>query len=139
VVIPVGILNNLETIIGGITFSLDYYVIDPATPSSYLVLLGRPWLYTAKVHVSWNEKKISFGRPRVHLSWAIIKHEGETDSIDEGYTSDQPSNQEENVLDVNFLLLSCQCGDNEIEGLGQRESCSTYTENPFISVFYFQK
>jgi hypothetical protein len=57
VVIPVGILNNLETIIGGITFALDYYVIDPATSSSYQVLLGRPWLYTAKVHVNWNEKK----------------------------------------------------------------------------------
>jgi hypothetical protein len=52
VVTPVGILLNLETIIGGIGFSLDYYVIDPTTPSSYPILFGRPWLYTAKVHVS---------------------------------------------------------------------------------------
>jgi hypothetical protein len=85
---PAGILTNLDTIIGGIAFALDYYVIDPATLSTYPILLDRLLLYTAKVHVNWNKKKISFGRPRVHLSWATIKYEGETESTDEGYTSD---------------------------------------------------
>jgi hypothetical protein len=106
-VTPAGILTNLHTIIGGIAFALDYYVIDPATPSTYPMLLGRLWLYTAKVHVNWNEKKISFGRPRVHLSWATIKHVGKTQSADEGYTSDKSRNfMEGNMLSVRYLILS---------------------------------
>jgi hypothetical protein len=103
VVTPAGILTNLNTIIGGTAFALDYYIIDPATPSTYPIVLGRPWLSTAKVHVNWNEKKISFGRPRVHLSWATIKYEGETESTDEGYTSDKSSNfMEGNMLPVRY-------------------------------------
>jgi hypothetical protein len=106
VVTLAGILTNLDTIIEGITFALDYYVIDLAIPSTYPILLGGSWLYTAKMHVNWNEKKISFERLRVHLNWAIIKYEGEIESTNEGYTLNESNNFMEGNMPISYLILS---------------------------------
>jgi hypothetical protein len=48
-VMPLGVLNDVTTVIGGIPFMLTYVIIQPTSPSTYPVLLGRPWLYGANV------------------------------------------------------------------------------------------
>lgn len=86
-VIPAGALRKVDTVIGGRNFKLDYIIIQPSTPSSFPILLGRPWLYMAKVKVNWHAKQFSFGSPRVILSWEDEPHQGETEEEEE-YTSD---------------------------------------------------
>jgi hypothetical protein len=79
-------------------------------------------LYIAKVHVNWNEKKIYFGRPRVHLSWATIKHEVKIESIDKGYTSDESNNfMKGNMLLVRYLILS------SVESLNEKAEEDSHT------------
>ena len=90
-VIPVGKLPNLAVVIGDKPFRLDFIVIDPPTPSTYPMLLGRPWLYQAKVRTSWGRKTFTFGSPQTSITWETTKHEGETSSSDQGYTSEDSS------------------------------------------------
>ena len=53
-VMPVGVLHDVTTLIGGIPFLMTYVIICPTSPSTYPVLLGRPWLYGANVKVNWS-------------------------------------------------------------------------------------
>lgn len=46
-VLPVGTLTHIPTVIGGKEFLLNYLVMRLARPSTYPVLVGRPWLYGA--------------------------------------------------------------------------------------------
>ena len=96
-VIPVGVLHDVTTLIGGIPFLLTYIIIRPTSPSTYPVLLGRPWLYGANVKVNWSSKEFSFGNPRTVISWNLDKYQGETQPGEE-YTSgttDTSSDEEE--------------------------------------------
>jgi hypothetical protein len=90
-VLPVGMLSNLGVIIGDKPFRLSFMVMEPEIPSTYPMLLGRPWLYLAKVHTSWGKKTFTFGKPKTEISWAAVPHEGETSSTDSGYTSEESS------------------------------------------------
>src|SRR5450759_4212272 len=87
-VIPIGKLANLSVVIGDKPFRLDFIVIDPSTPSTYPMLLCRPWLYKARVQTSWGKKTFTFGSPKTTILWETVDHEGETSSTDSGYTSD---------------------------------------------------
>lgn len=45
---PMGILPTIKTIIAGILYWIDFIVFQPSSScASYLILLGRPWLYQA--------------------------------------------------------------------------------------------
>lgn len=35
---------NVQTIIGGVAFSLTYIILRPLVKTKYDVLIGRPWL-----------------------------------------------------------------------------------------------
>ena len=50
------------------------------------MLLGRPWLYSAKVLVDWGSKEFVIGKPPVRIPWEQERHLGETSHSD-GYTS----------------------------------------------------
>ena len=50
------------------------------------MLLGRPWLYSAKVLVDWGAKEFIVGKPPLRIPWKAEKHLGETSESD-GYTS----------------------------------------------------
>ena len=50
------------------------------------MLLGRPWLYSAKVLVDWGDKEFIVGKPPMRIPWKAEKYLGET-SDSEGYTS----------------------------------------------------
>jgi len=51
---PLGVLKQVLTIIGGISYKIDYIIFKITdTISSYPILLGRPWLYLAKAKDHW--------------------------------------------------------------------------------------
>ena len=50
------------------------------------MLLGRPWLYSAKVLVDWGSKEFIVGKPPMRIPWKTEKYLGETSDSD-GYTS----------------------------------------------------
>jgi hypothetical protein len=53
---PMGILPQVKTSISGIVYFIDYIVFQPSIPNtSYPILLGRPWLYQAKVKDDWGK------------------------------------------------------------------------------------
>lgn len=84
-VVPVGSLEKVTTLIAGVPFELDYIIISPEVPFSFPILLGRPWLHQAQVHVNWKAQKLTFGKPRTVVSWAREDHQVET-VIEDGYT-----------------------------------------------------
>lgn len=73
----VGILKNVPLGIGRVQFLQDFVVLQPSIPYSFLVFLGCPWLYAAKVQVNWKKQKMTFGHPKVTISWADVLYEGE--------------------------------------------------------------
>jgi hypothetical protein len=87
-VIPIGVLSNISVIISDKPFRLNFLILDPVTPSTFPLLIGRPWLYMAKVNTNWGKKTFTFGTPKTTISWETIKYQGETPSTDSGYTSD---------------------------------------------------
>jgi len=87
-VVPLGKLGAISVVIGDKPFRLNFIVIEPSTPSTYPMLLGRPWLYQAQVKTSWGKKTFTFGTPKTTITWETIVHQGETSSTDSGYTSD---------------------------------------------------
>jgi len=53
---PLGMLSQIITTIGGIDYKIDYIVFKLSESiSSYLILLGRPWLYSAKARDDWGK------------------------------------------------------------------------------------
>ncbi|KAH7332358.1 hypothetical protein KP509_20G083800 [Ceratopteris richardii] len=45
---PAGLIRNVQNIVGGIEFSVDYLVVRPrSTETTFSILLGRPWLMQA--------------------------------------------------------------------------------------------
>ena len=93
-VVPVGSLTDVPTIIGGKEFLLNYLVLRPDRPSTYPVLIGRPWLYGAKVTTDWDKKEFRFGRKPTVVSWDKVQHLGETTQISEEYDSDMSNESE---------------------------------------------
>ncbi|CAM6121328.1 unnamed protein product [Calypogeia fissa] len=105
-VIPIGILTQVITLIGGKEFHLNYLVMRPSRPSPFPVLLGRPWLYGAQVVGDWGKKEFCFGKPAVVVSWDPNKPHGETTHELEEYDFDIPSaleEDEEAIYLENFL------------------------------------
>ncbi|OAE22840.1 hypothetical protein AXG93_2100s1000 [Marchantia polymorpha subsp. ruderalis] len=48
-IMPLGMLRNIMTTIGGAEFQLTYIILQPLMKRGYEILLGRPWLYDAQV------------------------------------------------------------------------------------------
>ena len=78
-----GVLFNLPTLIGGQMLPVNYIIFHVEGHCPYQILLGRPWLYQADAHVFWRDQTITFGQPRVELSFAKEKYEGESASEEE--------------------------------------------------------
>ena len=68
-VIPVGRLAEVPTRIGGKDYLLNYVVIRVNKGRPFPMLLGRPWLYSAKVLVDWGSKELVVGTPSIRIPW----------------------------------------------------------------------
>ncbi|KAH7432536.1 hypothetical protein KP509_07G026700 [Ceratopteris richardii] len=59
---PAGLIRNVQTIVGGIEFSVDYLVVRPrSTETTFSILLGRPWLMQADCVHDWRTGFITIG------------------------------------------------------------------------------
>jgi hypothetical protein len=83
---PVGKLSQVPTRIGGVTYLLNFVIIRVQTGRPFPMLLGRPWLYSARVLVDWGAKEFVIGKPSFRIPWTTEKHLGETSDSD-GYTT----------------------------------------------------
>ena len=58
----IGLIQNLEFILGGHTFTVSAIVLRLDAPGAYPLLLGRLWLRTANIKQHWRHNTISFCR-----------------------------------------------------------------------------
>lgn len=68
---PLGILQSIVLDIGGISFSMAFVVLSMEdTLEEYSMLLGRPWLWQAKVRHDWDANRLTTrrGRCKVKIS-----------------------------------------------------------------------
>jgi len=84
---PVGKLSQVPTRIGGTDYLLNFVVIRVLKGRPFPMLLGRPWLYSARVLVDWGAKELVIGNPTIRIPWVTETYFGETSDTD-GYTSD---------------------------------------------------
>ena len=66
------------------------------------MLLGRPWLYSAKVLVNWGAKEFIVDKPPMQIPWKAEKYLGETSDLD-GYTSSWMDLEESDSLPSYFV------------------------------------
>ena len=85
-VVPAGRLSQIPTQIGQVTYLQNFVIIRVGTGRPFPMLLGRPWLYSAKVLVDWGAKEFIVGKPPMRIPWKAEKYLGETSDSD-GYTS----------------------------------------------------
>ena len=85
-VISAGRLSQVPTRIGKVTYLLNFVIIWVSVGRPFPMLLGRPWLYSAKVLVDWGAKEFIVGKPPLRIPWRAEKYLGETSESD-GYTS----------------------------------------------------
>ncbi|KAH7297787.1 hypothetical protein KP509_25G012500 [Ceratopteris richardii] len=59
---PARLIRNVQTIVGGIEFSVDYLVVRPRSiETTFSILLGRPWLMQADCVHDWRRGFITIG------------------------------------------------------------------------------
>jgi hypothetical protein len=86
-VLPVGRLSQVPTVIGEVTYLLNYVVIRVSSGQSFPLLLGRPWLYLAGVLEDWEAREFVLDKTRQRIPWKVDNYQGETSESD-GYTTD---------------------------------------------------
>ena len=95
---PIGRLSQVPTVIGEVTYLLNYVVIRVSSGKPFPMLLGRPWLYMAGVLVDWGAQEFVMGKNRQRIPWKVDSYQGETSESD-GYTTDwsDPEEGEESL------------------------------------------
>ncbi|KAL2633147.1 hypothetical protein R1flu_004626 [Riccia fluitans] len=85
---PLSELKNIETIMDGVAFQLDYIVLQPEDEQGYEVLIGRPWFYGAGMMEDWNCQEVCFQvegrRKKVRIPWGPVSYHGEIPQEDSG-------------------------------------------------------
>ena len=84
-VVPAGRLSQIPTRIKKVMYLQNFVIIRVGTERPFPMLLGRPWLYSAKVLVDWGAKEFIVGNPPMRIPWKVEKYLGETSDSD-GYT-----------------------------------------------------
>jgi hypothetical protein len=118
----------VKTSISGIVYFIDYIVFQPSTPNtSYPILLGRPWLYQAKVKDDWGKGILTIrqGSSKIKLSMYPSRYQGETQWNSPKVTSDQGYSSDDEDLEANRVHIQPQVkfqnNQNQITNLGPSE------------------
>ena len=102
-VIPAGRLSQVPTRIGKVTYLLNFVIIRVSVGRPFPMLLGRPWLYSAKVLVDWGAKEFIVGKPPLRIPWRAEKYLGETSESD-GYTSGWSDPEDSDTILSYFVM-----------------------------------
>jgi hypothetical protein len=121
---PVGKLSQVPTRIGGVTYLLNFVIIRVQTGRPFPMLLGRPWLYSARVLVDWGAKEFVIGKPSFRIPWTTEKHLGETSDSD-GYTTDWSEPEDSDSIPSYFVD---QFGRRSEEDFGFQEAVKEYPQ-----------
>jgi hypothetical protein len=128
---PVGKLSQVPTRIGRVTYLLNFVIIRIQTGRPFPMLLGRPWLYSARVLVDWGAKEFVIGKPSFRIPWMTEKHLGETSDSD-GYTTDWSEPEDSDSIPSYFVD---QFGKRLEEDFGFQEVVKEYPhEEPRIPI-----
>ena len=78
------------------------------------MLLGRLWLYSAKVVVDWGAKEYVVGKPPIRIPWEREKYLGETSDSDR-YTFGWSSPEDSDSITTYFIdqfseVMEADCG-----------------------------
>ena len=103
-VILAGRLSQVPTRIGEVTYLQNFVIIRVSFGRPFPMLLGRPWLYSAKVLVDWGSREFVIGKPPVRIPWKQERHLGETSHSD-GYTSGWSSPEDSDTSTSYFVDL----------------------------------
>ena len=103
-VIPAGRLSQVPTWIGEVTYLQNFVIIRVSSGRPFPLLLGRPWLYSAKVLVDWGSIEFVIGKPLVRIPWKQERRLGET-SHSNRYTSRWSSSEESDTSTSYFVDL----------------------------------
>ncbi|KAH7281660.1 hypothetical protein KP509_36G057100 [Ceratopteris richardii] len=129
---PAGLIRNVQTIVGGIQFSVDYLVVRPrSTETTFSILLGQPWLMQADCVHDWRTGFITIG-PKTdriqmqvtpkedakktvlikELEKKVAENEGNSKSRREKWCADHDSPSKE-VVDEKENLRECKDKENQ--------------------------
>ncbi|CAM6102374.1 unnamed protein product [Calypogeia fissa] len=92
-VVPVGKLSQVLTRIGELEYKLNFVVIRLPIPTTFQVLLGRPWLYKAGLLEDWKKREFRIGS--VRIPWGLPAYQGETTASSMCYTTESDEANEE--------------------------------------------
>ena len=73
-VILVGRLSQVPTLIGEVTYLLNYVIIQVSTGRPFPMLLRRPWLYFVEILIDWGVKEFVFGKQKIRIPLRTEKH-----------------------------------------------------------------
>jgi hypothetical protein len=59
---PIGMISDLEMVVQGHTFTISVVIMDLPQQDAYPILLGRPWLWSAKMKNDWPKNVLTFRR-----------------------------------------------------------------------------
>ena len=102
-VVPAGRLSQVPTWIGEVTYLQNFVIIRVSTGKPFPMLLGRPWLYSAKVVADWGAKEFIVRKPPLQIPWKAEKYLGKTNDSD-GYTSGWSNPEDSDSLPSYFVI-----------------------------------
>ena len=70
-----GVAKAVPTTVSGMTVGVDFMVVEETKKLLYPAILGRPWLYRARVTEDWGNQEFCLGQSKQKISW--ILEEGE--------------------------------------------------------------
>ena len=67
---PIGLLRQLDVVVGGHSFQISAVILHLEAHGAYPLLLGRPWLKTANIKQNWNQNVLTFrkGKTKIRIS-----------------------------------------------------------------------
>ena len=77
-VVPAGRLSQVPTRIGEVTYLQNFVIIRVNSGRPFSMLLGRPWLYSARVVVDWGTREFVVGKPPTRIPWEKENYLGDT-------------------------------------------------------------
>ena len=64
---PLGLIRQLDIIIGGYTFQISAILLKLEAQGAYPLLLGRPWLWATNIKQNWRKNTLTFLKGKTNI------------------------------------------------------------------------